>query len=226
MEMQSKLLRVLQENEVRPVGSNQTRKVDVRIIAASSKPLRQLLEKGAFREDLFFRLYVYPIEIPQLRARIQDIPLLTQYFLKRFAQKQGKKVETISEKAMILLKSHEWKGNIRELENLLERMVTMATSGMRSLEPSLIPKDFIKDLPDEVQQNITEKIRQTSPHEHNNGTKEASLSLQESLAQHEKRAIEEALDSCGWNQSAAARQLHVSEHTIRYKMKKLGIRRP
>jgi transcriptional regulator with GAF, ATPase, and Fis domain len=225
MEMQSRLLRVLQENEVRPVGSNQTRKVDVRIIAASSKPLRQLLEKGAFREDLFFRLYVYPIEIPSLRERVQDIPLLTQKFLQRFAQKQGKKIETVSEKAMILLKSHGWNGNVRELENLVERMVTLAPPGMRSLEPSLIPEDFRKDLPEDIQQKITEEVRQASPQEHNKGTREESLSLQESLAQHEKRAIEQALDSCGWNQSAAARLLQVSEHTIRYKMKKLGIKR-
>ncbi len=226
MDMQSRLLRVLQENEVRPVGSNQTRKIDVRIIAASSKPLRQLLEKGAFREDLFFRLYVYPIDIPSLRERIQDIPLLAQYFLKRFAKKQGKKIETVSEQAMILLKSHGWKGNIRELENLVERMVTMAAPGVKSLEPSLIPEDFQKGLPEEVQQKITEEIRQASPLELNKSSTEESLSLQETLAHHEKRAIEEALDSCGWNQSAAARQLQVSEHTIRYKMKKLGIRRP
>jgi transcriptional regulator with GAF, ATPase, and Fis domain len=210
MEMQSRLLRVLQENEVRPVGSNQTRKIDVRIIAASSKPLRQLLEKGAFREDLFFRLYVYPIEIPSLRERVQDIPLLTRYFLQRFAQKQGKKIETVSEKTMILLKSHEWKGNVRELENLVERMVTLATPAMRSLEPSLVPGDFRKNLPQEHSPEATENY----------------LSLQESLAQHEKRTIEQALNSCGWNQSAAARQLQVSEHTIRYKMKKLGISRP
>lgn len=225
MDMQSRLLRVLQENEVRPVGSNQTRKIDVRIIAATSKPLRQLLEKGAFREDLFFRLYVYPIEIPSLRKRDQDIPLLLEYFLKRFAQKQGKKIETVSEKTMILLKSHGWKGNIRELENLMERMVTMATPGMRSLEPSLIPKDILKDLPEEVLQKNTEEIQQASPHEHNKGTTEASLSLQETLSLHEKRAIEKALESCGWNQSAAARLLQVSEHTIRYKMKKFGIKR-
>jgi transcriptional regulator with GAF, ATPase, and Fis domain len=225
MDMQSRLLRVLQENEVRPVGSNQTRKIDVRIIAASSKPLRQLLEKGAFREDLFFRLYVYPIEIPSLRERVQDIPLLTRYFLQRFAQKQGKKVDTVSEKAMNLLKSHGWKGNIRELENLVERMVTMATPGMKSMEPSLIPEDFRKELPEEVQQKITEEVRQELPHDQNNEMTEESLSLQETLAHHEKKAIEQALDSCGWNQSAASRLLKVSEHTIRYKMKKLGIKR-
>ena len=210
MEMQSRLLRVLQENEIRPVGSNQTRKIDVRIIAASSKPLRELLEKGAFREDLFFRLYVYPIEIPSLRERVKDIPLLTRYFLQRFAKKQGKKIETVSEQAMNLLKSHGWKGNVRELENLVERMVTLATPGMRSLEASLLPHDFRKDLPEE----------------HSPEPTDIPLSLQESLAQHEKRAIEQALDSCDWNQSAAARQLKVSEHTIRYKMKKLGIKHP
>jgi transcriptional regulator with PAS, ATPase and Fis domain len=226
IEMQSRLLRVLQENEVRPVGSNQTRKIDVRIIAASSKPLRELLEKGAFREDLFFRLYVYPIEIPSLRERVQDIPLLTKYFLQRFAQKQGKKIETVSEQAMILLKSHGWKGNVRELENLVERMVTLATPGMRSLEASLLPHDFRKDLPEDVQHKLTESIQQESREEHVKTVTEDSPSLQESMAQHEKRAIEQALQSCGWNQSAAARQLQVSEHTIRYKMKKLRIKHP
>jgi len=226
IEMQSRLLRVLQENEVRPVGSNQTRKIDVRIIAASSKPLRQLLENGAFREDLFFRLYVYPIEIPSLRERVQDIPLLIKYFLQRFAQKQGKKIETVSEQAMILLKSHGWKGNVRELENLVERMVTLATPGMRSLEASLLPHDFRKDLPEVVQNKLTESIQQESREEHVKTVTEDSPSLQESMAQHEKRAIEQALQSCGWNQSAAARQLQVSEHTIRYKMKKLRIKHP
>ncbi len=225
MDMQSRLLRVLQENEVRPVGSNQTRKIDVRIIAASSKPIRQMLDKGAFREDLFFRLYVYPIEIPSLRERIQDVPLLIRYFLKRFSKKQGKKIETVSEQAMILLKSYGWKGNIRELVNLVERMVTMAPPGMNTLEPSLVPEDFRKDLPDEVRQKYTEEYRQAPPPEQNKGTTEESLSLRETLANQEKIAIEQALDSCNWNQSAAARQLQVSEHTIRYKMKKLGIKR-
>ncbi len=218
MEMQSRLLRVLQENEIRPVGSNRTRSIDVRIVAATSKPLRSLVEQGAFREDLFFRLYVYPIEIPSLPERSQDIPLLTRQFLRRFAKKQNKKIETVSTETLGYLQRHTWKGNIRELENMVERMVTLAPPGMKTLDLSLLPKEFRQEQENETDIEPDGRIEQDDA--------STTLPLRVSLAQHEKRTIEQALESCYWNQSAAARLLEVSEHTIRYKMKKLGIRHP
>jgi transcriptional regulator with GAF, ATPase, and Fis domain len=217
-EMQSKLLRVLQENEVRPLGSNQVRKVDVRIIAASSQPLRKLVEKEKFREDLFYRLYVYPVDIPALKNRREDIPLLARHFLKKFCKAQGKQINGFSPELMEMLKRHDWKGNVRELENLVERMVALTAPGSKNLNYELLPEEFRKEIPDAFHQEIDE-IHEgivTSP----------PLPLQESLTKHEKRIVEQALESCHWNQSAAARLLQVSEHTIRYKMKKLGINRP
>ncbi|MGW8314572.1 MAG: helix-turn-helix domain-containing protein [Bacteroidales bacterium] len=130
----------------------------------------------------------------------------------------GKKIDTVPEETLVHLRSHAWKGNIRELENLVERMVTIAMPAMKSLEPSLLPKDFRDEHRGEIQDESPEKTEQADA--------PATLPLQESLAQHEKRAIEKALESCNWNQSAAARLLEVSEHTIRYKMKKLGISKP
>ena len=208
LDVQAKFLRVLQENEIRPLGSNQVRKINVRFIAASSRSLRELVERGEFREDLFYRLYVYPIDIPSLSHRREDIPLLVHHFLRKFAREQQKKVENISGDLLEFLKNHPWTGNIRELENLLERLVTLTPPETKVMDAGMLPT--------ELQDAWTNRSSQKP-------VTKSLKPLKESVAELEKLSIENALILCDWNQSRAARMLQISEHTIRYKMKKLGI---
>jgi two-component system response regulator AtoC len=126
--VQAKLLRVLQDREFEPLGAERTQRVDVRVIAATNRDLRQLVSEGKFLEDLFYRLNVIPIEMPALRERREDIPLLVEHFIKRFAERTGKKVEGVDEKAMTELTRYEWPGNVRELENTMERAVVLSTA--------------------------------------------------------------------------------------------------
>ncbi len=210
IEMQTKLLRVLQEGEIRPVGSNETRKVDLRIITASSLSLKQLVEQQKFREDLFYRLYVYPISVPSLNERKEDIPLLANYFLKKHSLQQQKQIEEFSEELLVFLKTHSWSGNIRELENFVERLVTLAPLELKVLDVSILPKEFIEEW---------QKVETVSP------KNDLNYSLEKNLVEYEKKIILEVLIECGWNQSKAARQLKISEYSIRYKMNKLGISR-
>jgi DNA-binding NtrC family response regulator len=125
--VQAKLLRVLQDREFEPLGAERTQKVDVRVIAATNRDLRQLVSEGKFLEDLFYRLNVIPIEMPPLRDRREDIPPLVQHFVARFAERTGKTIEGVDEKAMAELTRYEWPGNVRELENTIERAVVLAT---------------------------------------------------------------------------------------------------
>ncbi|MFO7933658.1 MAG: sigma-54-dependent Fis family transcriptional regulator [Bacteroidales bacterium] len=211
MEVQSKFLRVLQENEIRPLGSNRSRKIDVRVIAASSKPLKELVDQDLFREDLFYRLYVYPIEIPSLSERRKDIPYLANHFLRKFSAEQQKKASDFSPEILEFLKNHPWRGNVRELENLVERLVTMAPPEARSIHINLLPEKLCSELESNRQHERT--INTPPP-------------LRETVASAEKQAILDALVLCDWNQSRAARMLQISEHSIRYKMKNLGITHP
>jgi DNA-binding NtrC family response regulator len=126
--VQAKLLRVLQDREFEPLGAERTQKVDVRVIAATNRDLRQLVSEGKFLEDLFYRLNVIPIEMPPLRDRRDDIPLLVQHFVARFAERTGKSIEGVDEKAMTELARYEWPGNVRELENTIERAVVLTTA--------------------------------------------------------------------------------------------------
>jgi DNA-binding NtrC family response regulator len=125
--VQAKLLRVLQEREFEPLGAERTQKVDVRVIAATNRDLRQLVSDGRFLEDLFYRLNVIPIEMPSLRERRDDIPLLVEHFVRRFAERTGKTIDGVDDKAMTELSRYEWPGNVRELENTIERAVVLAT---------------------------------------------------------------------------------------------------
>lgn len=211
MDVQAKLLRVLQEKEIRPLGSNQLRKIDVRIIAASSQSLRRLVESGEFREDLFYRLYVYPIEIPPLSQRKEDIPFLANHFLRKYAREQQKQLSTISGDLLEFLTNHPWTGNVRELENLIERLVALATAETRTIGIDLLPEEYKEEW--DSFRELTSAIETPAP-------------LRETIARLEKQAIEDALNLCDWNQSRAARLLDISEHAVRYKMKNLGISRP
>jgi DNA-binding NtrC family response regulator len=125
--VQAKLLRVLQDREFEPLGAERTQRVDVRVIAATNRDLRQLVSEGKFLEDLFYRLNVIPVEMPPLRERRDDIPLLVEHFVSRFAERTGKKIDGVDEKAMAELTRYEWPGNVRELENTIERAVVLST---------------------------------------------------------------------------------------------------
>jgi DNA-binding NtrC family response regulator len=211
LEMQTKFMRFLQEGEVRLVGANLPQKVNVRIVSASSRSLRKLTEEGKFREDLFFRLHVYPISVPSLRDRDKDIALLANHFLAKFAKRQDKKINSFHPDTIQFMRQRAWKGNIRELENFVERLVTLASSQNTVLEYDILPAD----LKDEYNRFALNQEAQL-----------VNKSLKERLQGCEEKIIRQALIENNWNQSAAARSLGISEQILRYKMKKLGVRRP
>jgi transcriptional regulator with GAF, ATPase, and Fis domain len=210
LDLQAKLLRVLQENEIRPLGSNKTKKVDVRIVSATSVDLNKLVAERKFREDLYYRLHVYPIMVPSLNERSEDIPLLTNHFLTEFAKQQHKKIDMLHPDIIDYLQKKPWSGNIRELENFVERMVTLAPAKVKVLDTSILPKENQKEM-----QKLT-----SSHHE-----KTTLRALDQMISDYEYKIIFQALEKNNWNQSKAARALNISEQTMRYKMNKLGIRK-
>ncbi len=209
-EMQAKLLRVLQEGEVRAVGSNKPRKLNVRIIAASSSSLRKLVEQGQFREDLYYRLYVYPIHLPTLHERREDISLLANHFLNKFVPQQQKQAQAFHGSLLNFMKHRKWPGNIRELENFVERLVALVSTATTIIGDEILPID----LKDEYHQFAVEQEAIMS-----------SNSLKERLQGCEQQIIRQALIANNWNQSQAARSLKISEQMIRYRMKKTGVTR-
>ena len=128
--MQVKLLRVLQEREFEPLGAERTQRVDVRVIAATNRDLRQMVAEGKFLEDLYYRLNVIPIAMPPLRDRREDVPLLVDHFVRRYAERSGKTIDGVDDKTMTELTRYDWPGNVRELENTMERAVVLATGSL------------------------------------------------------------------------------------------------
>ncbi len=208
LDTQAKFIRVLQEGEVRPVGTNKTHQIDVRIISACSKPLQQLVESQDFREDLFYRLHVYPIYVPSLDERAEDIPLLANHFLKKFAAEQHKQTETFHATILDFMQLRHWAGNIRELENFVERLVTLAPPAMTILERDILPPDLQKEM------------KKLAAHQRTPGMIKP---LNESLAEYEEQLIRQALMGNNWNIPQTARELRIAEQTLRNKMHKLGI---
>jgi len=215
LSMQVKLFRVLQEGKVRPVGSNEETEVDVRVIAATNKNLEKAIAAGEFREDLFYRLSVIPIQLPPLRERRDDIPLLARAFLDRFRKSMEKSVEGISPEAMTLLEAYDWPGNVRELENTMERSVALETGN--TISAGVLP----------------EKVRmrgsQTSPAEtaRTNGDvhiPESGLDLEKSIQDMEKAYIVAALEQSGGVGTRAADLLKMSYRSFRHYSKKYSIR--
>lgn len=200
--LQPKILRVLQEREFEHVGGEKTIKVDVRLIAATSRNLEELVAKGRFREDLFYRLNVVPIFMPSLRERKEDVPLLVEFFLDRFNKENNKNVAILPE-ALKVLVDYNWPGNVRELENTIERLVVM--SG----------REFIRatDLPLNLKLPSHEEILQKE-------------SLRAGIEDIEKSSILDALEKSGWVQARAARMIGITPRQIGYKMKKYGIAPP
>jgi transcriptional regulator with GAF, ATPase, and Fis domain len=201
LEMQIILLRVLQEREFQRVGGNESIKIDVRVVTATNRDLRAAIVDGRFREDLFYRLNVFPIEIPPLRERREDIPLLIQYFVERYASKAGKKILGISKKSMDLLQSYRWPGNIRELQNVIERSVILADSENLSIDESWLVR------PSPVSDAIIQPFFET-------------------VAAREREMIEAALAECNGRVSGprgAAVVLGIPQSTLDSKIKALKI---
>ena len=210
-EMQVKLLRVLQEQEFERVGGVNTIKVDVRIITATNKDLEAEVKAGRFREDLFYRLNVVPIHLPPLRERREDIDLLVKYFLSQFNQKLRKTVTAITPECLNSLKAHAWPGNIRQLENALERMVLMCEGSVLAIE----------DLPDEINPIPGAGGEGTGQPETSN-LKQIVRRQTQSL---ERDLIEKALEETGGNVTRAAEKLGLSRKGLQLKIKELGLAR-
>jgi two-component system response regulator HydG len=204
--MQVKLLRVLQEREFNRVGGEATIQVDVRVIAASNKNLLEQINSGTFREDLYYRLNVVEIEIPPLRERKEDIPLLAQHFLKQFAAKNRKNINGFTPKAMENLIRYDWPGNVRELMNAVERGVVLA----RSHYLDIVDFPFMKA---SLFQNDADLVNQTK----------LSLDGDVSLEEVEKAAILKTLEAAGGNKSEAARRLRITRKTLHKKLKAYGV---
>ena len=201
--LQAKLLRVLQDGAVRSVGSDQPVNVDVRVIASTNKDLAHQVEKGTFREDLFFRLQVIPIHLPPLRARRSDIALLINHFLKRSNRKHGLTI-AVSREAMIYLWEYDWPGNIREMENLVERLIILSQDGVMDL----------KDLPANIRAFVSDK---KSPQPTLSG---GQINLRQATEQLQLRLMEEALRLANGNKSAAARMLGLKRTTLVAKLRR------
>ena len=217
--IQVKLLRVLQEREVERLGENSSRKVDVRIIAATNRDLARMVREGTFREDLYYRLRVIPIHTPPLRSRREDIPLLVYHLLSEMQNKYDRTL-AVSQQAMQLLEDYEWPGNIRELTNVLEYAAVQADG------PNILPSHF----PPEIQNQSDMEVYQRSdfpagaaPGMHAPEQMPASYYRSQMTPEEEKGQIVAALREAGGNKAAAARRLGMSRTTMWKKLKQLGI---
>ncbi len=204
LSLQVKILRVLQEHEIRPVGDSKTMQIDVRVIAATAKNLEEEVGKGTFREDLFYRLNVLPIKLPPLRNRPEDIPLLSQHFIDKFSISLDKEIKGITSAAMSILLKHSWPGNVRELENVIERAVVLAEG------KNLVPENFPSKLGVE---SLTDKM--------DDFLEEYSLKAAQKVL--EKRLITRALEKTGGNRTRAARLLEISHPSLLSKIKVYNI---
>ncbi len=198
---QVKVLRVLQEREFERVGGNELVKVDVRVISATNKEIEESVRKGEFREDLFYRLSVFPIKLPPLRERKEDIPLLAQYFLERYASREGKEINAFSYDTLEMMMAYHWPGNIRELENAVERAVILAST----------KEIVVNDLPPNVRVMGERKVVDTSK------------TLNTWIEKLEEEALRKALLECEGNVSLTARKLGIGRATIYRKAKKYGL---
>ncbi len=205
--LQPKLLRVLQEQEFERLGSGRTHKVDVRLVAATNRDLVKMVARGQFRSDLYYRLNVFPILLPALRQRREDIPALVTHFVKLFSRRMGKQVDSIPPETMAAFQWYSWPGNIRELQNLVERSVILSRDGV---------------LPNPLHKKQTELI---IPNLHRTRTFQSSMTLEDS----DRGLILETLEQAGWivgGPRGAAAKLGLKRTTLLAKMRRLGISRP
>ena len=230
--LQVKLLRVLAEGEIDRVGGTRPVKINVRVIAATHRNLEEAIAQGKFREDLFYRLNVIPLQLPPLRERREDIPLLVHHYLKRFNELKGKSVQGIQDEALEVMCRYAWPGNIRELANFIERMVVLSTG----------PTLGLRDLPEKVRgetptrrwatledsppaESPAEFIRNTRPASFFTGLPEDGLNLKKVVEDFEKELIIEALDRTDWVKNKAAKLLGLNRTTLVEKLKKMKITR-
>ena len=199
--IQVKLLRVLQEREFERLGSNKTRQIDVRILAATNRDLRAALEEGTFREDLYYRLNVVPLNIPPLRERKEDIPFLAEHFVRKLAVETGSTADSISEGAIKRLLEYPWPGNVRELENVIERSLVLAAG--KRLEAA------------DIRLEANPRARES--------TTDSFLPDGMTLDEHEQAIIREALRRADGNKSQAARLLGVTRNALRYRLSQMGM---
>jgi two-component system response regulator AtoC len=219
VEMQVKLLRALQESEFERVGGIKTLRVDVRLIAATNRDLKQLIAGGRFREDLYYRLNVVPISLPALRERKEDIPLLVQHFIEKYDKRLGKKVERVEDEGLQFLLGYSWPGNIRELENLMERSVLFAEG----------PTILGSSLPDSLRERApgsTVPIAAVGPLGAIAAPSGASMKeiVRHAQAELERELITRALEETSGNVTRAAKRLQISRKSLQIKMKELGLR--
>ncbi len=223
IEMQVKLLRVLQESEFERVGGIKTIKVDVRLVTATNRDLLQEIAAGAFREDLFYRLNVVPIHIPPLRDRREDIPLLVDHFLAKFNERLRKQVTSVSPDALERLVAHHWPGNIRELENLMERTVLFCEDAQ--IRGSDLPPEIGAHLVAAAAAPVAPAVEGSAPVQ---GPPTPAGSLKEAVRAQtervERELIQRALDETGGNVTQAARKLKISRKSLQTKMKEFGLR--
>ena len=201
---QSKVLRVLEEQRIEPIGSNQSFQVDARVIAATNKNLEQEIARGAFRQDLFYRLNVIPFFVPPLRDRKEDIPVLVRYFLTEFSAEYGKKTRELSEGAMEILLRYPWPGNVRELKNLVERLVIVCPQSR--IEPHHLPPELFRGVAESPQQPYS--------------------TLHEARSAYEREFILRKLQEHRWNMTQTASALGLERSHLYRKMKSLGIAAP
>ena len=204
MDMQAKILRVLQDRRFMHLGGVQEIQVDVRIIAATNVNLQEAVREGRFREDLFYRLNVICLDLPPLRSRREDIPLLTSHFLKFYAEENGTEARSLSPEAMRIIMDYEWPGNVRELENAMERGVVLSTS--RTITPDLLPTQ------------LTGSTYSASLLDH-----EPNASLFDLMEEIERRIISDRLERCHWNQTEAAEYFRIPLSTLNQKIKRLNV---
>ncbi|MCG3163379.1 MAG: Anaerobic nitric oxide reductase transcription regulator NorR [Acidobacteria bacterium] len=224
LETQVKLLRVLQEGEFEPVGSSKTIKVDVRIIAATNRNLEDEVKAGRFRADLFYRLNVLPLRNPPLRERREDIPQLAMFFLSRYARQFGHKVNGVSQETIELMTNYHWPGNIRELQNLIERGVVLSNGSALTIDPALLPSAQTAQAAPEIQPLAAAQAATQADGRHD-ATPDSPTSLEDLERQH----ILKALAQTNWvieGDKGAARMLNLHPNTLRSRLKKMGIQRP
>jgi DNA-binding NtrC family response regulator len=215
--LQVKLLRVIQERLYERVGDTRTMRVDVRIIAATNRSLSDLVKQGKFREDLFYRLHVIAMRLPALRERKSDLPLLIQHFIERSARAMGKTITGVSDDAMQLLTTYAWPGNIRELENVIERAVILAQHPTLALE----------DLPEEMRFHTDATAMAVDDREEeataDQSPSDGGVQLKDALKLPERDIILKVLAEVRWNRTAAAERLGIHRSTLYHKIRQLGI---
>jgi formate hydrogenlyase transcriptional activator len=229
LETQVKLLRVLQEQEFEPVGSNRSVRVNVRVIAATNRDLAEAIRAGRFRTDLFYRLNVFPIEIPPLRSRRSDIPQLVTYFLSGFSKKFGKRIGSVSPQTMARLTSYGWPGNVRELQNIVERAAVLCEGSVLELDQDLVPVREAARVAPEIRDSVEAREAPAAAGTAAAEPRESTPAELPTLEEAERRHIVAALERTGGvihGAHGAARILDLHPNTLRSRMERLGIKVP